>query len=308
MASGAHLIEDFLEMMRAERGVTPNTSEAYLRDLTHFLFFTQSRHTQLADVTQEDIERYIASLDKAFFAPRTLARRLSSLRQFYQFLYGEKLCKEDPTATIEGPKQGRSLPKTLAREDMDALLRVAHEQKDSEGLRLAALLEILYASGLRVSELVALPFHAIRNAAAQKEITFLSVMGKGGKERLVPLGEAAMRALGAYLAVRDDFIKEGEESAWLFPSPLSGQHLTRQRLGQMLKILALKAGVDPQMLSPHAIRHTFASHLLAGGADLRVIQELLGHSDITTTQVYTLVEHEALTTLVTTCHPLAKKK
>lgn len=289
------LIEPFLEMMQAERGAALNTLSSYRRDLTDAAAFLAHRKTSLEKAERGQIEAYIASLSKAGFSPRTVARRISSLRQFYHFLYSDEIRADDPASLLELPRQPRSLPKSLESGEITALLAAARAEGD---LRMTALLELLYASGLRVSELVTLPRAAIRKQAGSSCII---VRGKGGKERMVPLHDTALDAISAYLAPRKD------ASVWLFPSSGKEGHLTRQRFGQLLKSLALKAGLDPTKLSPHTLRHSFASHLLAGGADLRVIQELLGHSDISTTQIYTHVEREKLMKLVTQHHPLAKK-
>lgn len=285
------LIESFLEMMAAERGAARNTLESYRHDL-------REAALMLPDFLQagkKDIENYAASLSKQGLSSRTIARRLSSLRQFFHFLYTEDLRTDNPTATLETPRQKRSLPMCLSQEEVDALLACARGEKD---VRLVAMVELLYASGLRVSELVSLPRAALKTAQMHSR-PFLMVRGKGGKERLVPLHKSALEALHAYLATVEN------DTQWLFPSGKS--HLTRQRFGQMLKELALKTGLNAEKISPHTLRHSFASHLLAGGADLRVIQDLLGHADISTTQIYTHVEQDKLTELVTRHHPLARR-
>jgi integrase/recombinase XerD len=290
-------IESFLEMMAAERGAAFNTLESYRCDLEDAESFITKRKESLTTAQKNTLEAYIKSLHKRAFSPRTIARRLSSLRQFFHFLYTENIRKDDPTSLLDTPKQARSLPKSLTSDEIKILIEAAHTEED---LRLAAMLELLYASGLRVSELVTLPASAIQKIASETQ-PFLIVRGKGNKERLVPLHATALEALQAYLALRI------EPSPWLFPSSSKKGHLTRQRFGQMLKNLALKAGLDPEKISPHTLRHSFASHLLANGADLRVIQELMGHSDISTTQIYTHIEREKLIRLVTDHHPLAKR-
>ena len=238
------------------------------------------------------------------------ARRLSALRQFYRFLVNEGLRQDDPSAGIDSPRQGRPLPKILSEQEVEALLTAARASKDAEGLRLTAMVELLYATGLRVSELISL-----RLAATQRDQRLLVVRGKGNKERMVPLSEAARRSLADYLAVRAAFLpkrgrgKEAEpqDSPWLFPSRAASGHLTRHRVAQLLKDLASRAQLDPAKVSPHVIRHAFASHLLDHGADLRALQKMLGHADISTTQIYTHVLGERLKSLVQTHHPLAKK-
>jgi len=294
----ARLIESFLEMMTAERGASSNTIESYGRDLRDAAAFLAKRKTTFEKADKQLLEQYIVLLSKSGFSPRTTARHISSLRQFFHFLYTENIRSDDPAVALDTPKQSRSLPSSLTEEDITFLIKAAHAEKD---LRLAAMIELLYASGLRVSELVTLPFTSLQKIEGQAQ-PFLIVRGKGNKERIVPLHHKAVMALQNYLAKRSD------PSSWLFPSHGKEGHLTRQRFGQMLKELAIKTGLDAQKVSPHALRHSFASHLLAGGADLRVIQELLGHADISTTQIYTHVEQEKLTKLVTKHHPLAKKK
>jgi len=247
---------------------------------------------------------YLQSLSQAGMAPTTSARRLSCLRQFHKFLVAERVRNDDPTNTIDGPRRGRPLPKLLSEGDVDRLLVAAQKREGPDGLRLVALLEVLYATGLRVSELVGLPLNAIR----PRERVVL-VRGKGGRERMVPLGDAALRALDAYLAVRKvHFLAKDEESRWLFPSRSADGRLTRQRFGQLLKELAMEAGLPLRKVSPHVLRHAFATHLLAHGADLRAVQQMLGHADISTTQIYTHVLEERLRQLVETHHPLASRR
>jgi integrase/recombinase XerD len=229
------------------------------------------------------------------------------LRQFFHFLYSDKRRADDPTLSIAGPKQPKRLPSVLSADDVATLLSSLRGTRPPEQTRLAAMLEMLYASGMRVSELLSLTLAATQEATAQKGACFLTVRGKGSKERLVPLSGAAVATLRDYLKARPHFLPERATSPWLFPSHGTTGHLTRQRFGQLLKDAALKAGLDTSHISPHTLRHSFASHLLEGGADLRVIQELLGHSDISTTQIYTHVVNDSLRKLVETHHPLAKK-
>ena len=298
MPADGRLIESFLEMMTAERGAARNTILSYARDLRDAHAFLARRNTSFETAGREQLEAYVSTLGKAGLSPRTVARRLSSLRQFFHFLYTETLRADNPASLLESPRQPRTLPHSLTADDVAALIAAAREEGD---LRLTAMLELLYASGLRVSELVTLPARAFDRRATQA-LAFLTVRGKGNKERMVPLHDAAVDAVEAYRACIKD------ESKWLFPSRGRQGHVTRQRFGQLLKELAVKAGLDPEKISPHALRHSFASHLLAGGADLRVIQELLGHADISTTQIYTHVEQDRLNRLVTRHHPLAKRK
>ncbi len=294
----------FFEMLLAERGVSANTLEAYGRDLTLCDEFLAGRDRDLATAEREDLSAFLQHLAAQGMSPRTAARRLSSLRQFYRFLVTDGLRADDPTATLDAPRLGRALPKILAEGEVDALLQAAHRRSGPEGLRLAVILELLYATGLRVSELVGLPL-----SAAGRDPRVLLVRGKGGKERMVPLSAPAQRALSAYRDARKAFLSRAGDtgqSRWLFPSRGGSGHLTRHRVGQLLKELALEAGLDPAKVSPHVLRHAFASHLLHHGADLRAVQQMLGHADISTTQIYTHVLSERLRSLVQDHHPLAQ--
>ncbi|HEY8697379.1 MAG TPA: site-specific tyrosine recombinase XerD [Rhizomicrobium sp.] len=298
---GARLIENFLDMMGAERGASANTLAAYRRDLLDFGAALARGPRDFRSAEAADLKRYIASLSG--MAASTQARRLSALRQFFGFLYGEGIRRDDPTNSLEAPKRSRPLPKILSAEDVTRLLETAASTGTPEALRLVAILEILYASGLRVSELIALPLSAARNRDG-----FLLVRGKGQKERLAPLNRAARAAIAEYLKVRERFLPpKARESKFLFPSRSVEGHLTRRRCHQMLKELALKAGLDPAKLSPHVLRHAFATHLVEGGADLRSVQTLLGHADIATTQIYTHVAKDRLRKVVFAAHPLAKR-
>ncbi|HET7594326.1 MAG TPA: site-specific tyrosine recombinase XerD [Stellaceae bacterium] len=294
-------VEAFLEMLAAERGAAPLTRAAYRADLADVAGALSGAPIETA--ATDDLRQYLARLAKARLAPRTAARRLSALRQFYRFLVLEGVRKDDPTAALDAPRLGRPLPKLVSEEEATKLLDAARAKPGPEGVRLVCLLELLYGTGLRVSELVGLPL-----AATRGDQRFLLVRGKGDKERLVPLGAPARAALAAYLAVRGHFLGEGESSRWLFPSRSADGHLTRRWCGMLLKELALAAGLDPARLSPHVLRHAFATHLLDHGADLRSVQAMLGHADIATTQIYTHVQGDRLHRLVTEHHPLARKK
>jgi len=293
--------EAFLEMLAAERGAALNTQLAYGRDLEQLRDWLATKGAALISADEAALRSYLSALSRAQVAPATAARRLSCLRQFYRFLYSEGLRADDPTARLDSPRKTRPLPKILSEQDVDRLLTAAHLQDDAEGLRLAALVEMLYATGLRVSELVGLPLAALREGTAA-----ILVRGKGGKERLVPLNDAARDSLAAYLKVRDQFVGDGLQSRWLFPSRGESGFLTRQRFAQRLKEVALAAGIARHKISPHVLRHAFASHLLAHGADLRSVQQMLGHADISTTQIYTHVLEERLRSLVANHHPLAR--
>ncbi|MGH6990140.1 MAG: site-specific tyrosine recombinase XerD, partial [Stellaceae bacterium] len=263
-----------------------------------------ARHgTALHEASAEDLRRYLAHLARTGLQPRSAARRLSALRQFFRFLVLERARADDPTAPLDAPRQGRPLPKILGQNEATALLVAARGHEGVEGARLVCILELLYGSGLRVSELVGLPL-----AATHGDQRFLLVCGKGDKERLVPLSPPARIALDAWLVERARAMKPKAQSRFLFPSRGRTGHLTRERCGQLLKKLAIEAGIDPARLSPHVLRHAFASHLLEHGADLRSVQEMLGHADIATTQIYTHVMEDRLQRLVATHHPLARKK
>jgi integrase/recombinase XerD len=316
----------FLEMLSAERGAAPNTLEAYRRDLENCEDFLVTRRAELAGASTDDLKAYLRFLTASGMAPRTAARRLSALRQYYRFLYEDRLRADDPTSGLESPRQGRSLPKILSEAEVGVLLEAARADASPEGVRLLTLLELLYATGLRISELVSLPL-----AATARDPRVLLVQGKGGRERLVPLSVPAREALSEFREIRRHFLKGGKapartlpgrppgpqataaplrliDSKWLFPSRGQSGHLTRHRVGQLLKNLARKAGIDPAKVSPHVMRHAFASHLLDHGADLRAVQKMLGHADISTTQIYTHVLSERMKSLVLNHHPLATGK
>jgi integrase/recombinase XerD len=246
---------------------------------------------------------YLSAAGTRRLAPRTVARRLSAIRQFYRFLLTDGLRGDDPTSGLDTPRLGRPLPKMLSEDEVARLIATAAAWPKEEGVRLRCLLELLYATGLRVSELVTLPL-----AAAQRDPRFMLVRGKGGKERVVPLSAPSRQALAEYLLVRKAFLPDSQASRFLFASRGREGHLTRQRCGQLLKELALGANLDPARLSPHVLRHAFASHLLDHGADLRSVQQMLGHADIATTQIYTHVQNDRLRRLVEAAHPLARRK
>ncbi len=289
------LVESFLDMMSAERGASANTLSAYRGDLLDFAATCAREGSDLKRATREHVRAHLASLSAAALKASSQARKLSSLRRFYAFLYGEGIRRDDPCGAVD---EALKLVEA-ARENAD---------KTAEGARLSCIVEMLYASGLRVTELTSLPLAAVRTNER-----FLHVRGKGGRERLAPLGAAAREALDSYLAVREAFLPREPKIAlsaarFLFPSRGREAHLTRRRCHQMLKTLALKAGIEPSRLSPHVLRHAFATHLVEGGADLRSVQTLLGHADIATTQIYTHVAGERLKRTVESAHPLARAK
>lgn len=309
MTKPALLIESFLEMLLAERGASHNTVEAYRRDLLDFSEYATKKRWKLETLTRANIEEYLAGISKRGMAPSTSARRKSAIKQFFRFVLKEGIREDDPAALLTTPKRGRSLPKYLSEEEVVQLLDALNVKDDVKTVRLRAMLETLYASGLRVSELVSLRVNQLRKSSANEfgYEPFLLVTGKGNKDRLAPLNMPALAALVAYLDVRHAFLPEGGKSTYLFPSNAKEGYVTRQRFGQMLKELALQAGLDPKKVSPHVLRHAFASHLLEGGADLRMVQQLLGHADISTTQIYTHLTQARLHKLVQEKHPLAKK-
>jgi integrase/recombinase XerD len=316
--SDGKLIDLFLDMLAAERGAGENTLSAYRRDLEDFAGHLAGMRRTIGGAGTEDIRSYLGALTKRGFAAASVARRLSAIRQLYRFLYTEGYRGDDPAAIIEGPKRGRALPKVLTIKEVDRLLaaaRAAPQASAAErlrGARLNCLLELVYATGLRVSELVALPA-----SAAERDVRMLTVRGKGGKERLVPLNEAAKKAMAEYRQLLKEAARGAKsaekvkapsdaKSKWLFPSFGESGHITRQHFARDLKSLAATAGLRADKVSPHVLRHAFASHLLHNGADLRIVQTLLGHVDISTTQIYTHVLEERLKTMVRDLHPLGE--
>ncbi len=304
-------LDAFLDMQASERGAARNTLDAYRRDLTDFLDDMAVADIAVADVTPAHVTSHMRSLNDRGLGSASRARKLSALRQFFKFLVAEALIDKDPAHGLTGPRQAASLPKILSVAEVDRLLELARARTQNvigrdlvRALRLQALLELLYATGMRVTELVSLP----RTVLAGDERVF-TITGKGGRERLVPLNTSAKEALARYLDVgRDptDGVAPILKTKWLFPSRSVEGHLTRQRFAQELKELSAAAGLDPERVSPHVLRHAFASHLLDRGADLRAVQQLLGHADISTTQIYTHVLEERLRRLVLDHHPLAK--
>jgi len=291
-------IEAFLEMMAAERGASKHTLDAYFRDLEDFSGFLLSRGLPIEQADTESLRDFLSDMADRGLAPRTAARRLSALRQFFHFLMAEGRRKDDPAHGLDSPRLGRPLPKYLGESAIEKLLAAARAAEGVRGRRDEAILELLYATGLRVSELCSLPA-----AAVARGQTTLLVRGKGNKERMIPLGLPALRAVEVWLPLR-----QPKSSRWLFPAPKGDKPITRESVALALKKLAVEAGVPPSTISPHVLRHSFASHLLAGGADLRSVQQMLGHADIATTEIYTHVQEERLSSLVKGAHPLAGKK
>jgi integrase/recombinase XerD len=312
--SDARLTDLFLDMLAAEQGAGPNTLDAYRRDLTDLSGFLAGQQQSFVGAETQSLRDYLADLDTRAFKSSSVARRLSAMRHLFRFLLNERVRTDDPAAILSGPKRGRGLPKVLSISDVDRLLTRAKALAEEAGasplaqlraIRLYCLLEVLYATGLRVSELVALPVSASRSDARM-----IVVRGKGNKERLVPLNEASRRAMADYLAAMEALKESKKKNSavpkWLFPSFGESGHLTRQHFARDLKELAASAGLAPRLVSPHVLRHAFASHLLHNGADLRVVQTLLGHTDISTTQIYTHVVEERLKSLVRDLHPLSE--
>jgi integrase/recombinase XerD len=313
--SDTKLIGLFLDMLAAEQGAGDNTLDAYRRDLTDFSEFLARSGQSFAGAETQTLRDYLADLDTRGFKSSSVARRLSAMRHLFRFLLNERIRSDDPAAILSGPKRGRGLPKVLSIKDVDRMLTRAKELSQApeasasqrlRALRLYCLLEVLYATGLRVSELVALPL-----SAARRDARMIVVRGKGNKERLVPLNDASRQAMADYLAAMEALKPEKKKNAtpskWLFPSFGESGHLTRQHFARDLKELAAVSGLAPRLVSPHVLRHAFGSHLLHNGADLRIVQTLLGHTDISTTQIYTHVVEERLKSLVRDLHPLAEK-
>ncbi len=305
---GERSVDAFLEMLVVERGAAENTIQSYRVDLDDFAGFVARRQTSVTEAASRDVTDYLADLSSRGFAASSQARKLSTLRQFHKFLFAEGFRPDDPTGAVSAPRKGRALPKILSEDDVDRLIETARAasldpDRSAEdrlrSLRLYTLVEVAYATGLRVSELVALPAAALRS-----DLPVLMIVGKGNKERMVPLTARARAAMAAYLVARQS-ASGAIDSRWLFPAHSSSGHVTRQSLGRDLKALAIAAAIAPHKLSPHVLRHAFASHILQRGADLRVVQELLGHADISTTQIYTHVLEERLRAVVAAHHPMA---
>jgi integrase/recombinase XerD len=311
-ATNRRLVAEFLQMLAAERGAAANTLEAYARDLTALVAFFDARDQPLTAANRATLKTYLGEIEALGLSPATLARRLSATRQLFKFLVADDIIDDDPTEGLTGPRRGRSLPDVLSVGEVDRLLATADVRaalappgaEKLSALRLKCLLEMLYATGLRVSELVSLPRSVLTG-----DDRVLMIRGKGGRERMVPLNAGARTALDAYIAAAEtgaDGRPLKVRAPWLFPARSATGHLTRQHLALELKAVAAAAHIDPERVSPHVLRHAFASHLLDRGADLRSVQQLLGHADISTTEIYTHVLDERLRTLVLTHHPLAK--
>jgi integrase/recombinase XerD len=303
-ARSAGWVDAFLEMMAVERAAARNTLTAYGKDLADAQAFLAARGMDLSEAGPEDVEAYFAALGARGLSPATASRRRAALRQFYRFALGEGWRADDPSRRVEAPRKGRTLPKVLTRAEVEGLIAAAAARDGAQGVRLACMIELIYAAGLRISELTALPL-----AALARDPAYLIVKGKGGKERLAPLNATARAAVKAWLEVRKASLPSGDgANPWLFPSHGKARRLTPRRFAQLLDQAATDAGIDPARVSPHVLRHAFATHLLEGGADLRVVQTLLGHADISTTQIYTHVAGDRLAEVVATRHPLGRKR
>jgi integrase/recombinase XerD len=306
MSRAAGQVEAFLEMLSAERAAARNTLIAYEKDLADARAFLTA-HGDLDGASTEAVEAYFADLGARGLSPATAARRRSAVRQFYRFALAEGWRADDPSRRVEAPKKGRPLPKIIARAEIERLIEAARARDGGgpEGLRLACMIEVVYAAGLRVSELVGLPLSAVARDPA-----YLIITGKGGKDRLAPLNAPARAAVKAWIAARAALLPKGDKAnPWLFPSGRAGGgKISARRFAQLLDETAIAAGLDPARLSPHVLRHAFATHLLEGGADLRTVQKLLGHTDIATTEIYTHVTAERLAEVVAAKHPLSKRR
>ena len=298
---GNEAVNRFLEMMSAERGASANTLEAYGRDVGEFL--TYCGGLALKEISRDDVGDFVQYLGREGRSPKTVARKLSVVREFFKFLYTEKDIKDNPAADVLTPKQEKPLPKFLSEDEIKRLIAAAKECSGPKGRQMTAMLELMYASGLRVSELVSLPENCINFDRRQ-----VFVRGKGSKERVVPVAPAAIQAVFDYLEQRDCFIREGRRSIWLFPSKSSRSgHISRDTFFKRLKELAVKAGIYPSRVTPHVLRHSFATHLLNHNADLRSVQKMLGHESINTTEIYTHILSDKLLESVQKLHPLAGK-
>lgn len=298
---GNEAVNRFLEMMSSERGASANMLEAYGRDVEEFL--TYCGGMALKEISRDDVGDFVQYLGREGRSPKTVARKLSAVREFFKFLYTEKDIKDNPAADVLTPKQEKPLPKFLSEDEIKRLIAAAKECSGPKGRQMTAMLELMYASGLRVSELVSLPENCINFDRRQ-----VFVRGKGSKERVVPVAPAAIQAVFDYLEQRDCFIREGRRSIWLFPSKSSRSgHISRDTFFKRLKELAVKAGIYPSRVTPHVLRHSFATHLLNHNADLRSVQKMLGHESINTTEIYTHILSDKLLETVQKLHPLAGK-
>ena len=292
-------IDNFLQMMAAEKGAAQNSIAAYEHDLQQFLAHSECLYPE--DIKRLHIENFVQYLHTKGFAPRTIARKLSAVREFCKFLYSEKKTTENAAQNILTPKQEKNLPKYLTADEISSLIEVATDSNDYRWHRIAVMIELMYASGMRVSELVSLPYTAVNYKKG-----LVTIFGKGSKERVVPVAQKTLNVLNKYIDLRHEFIKNNKDSIWLFPSLTAVDgHLTRDAFYKDLKHLAVLCGISPSKVSPHVLRHSFATHLLNNDADLRSVQKMLGHENITTTEIYTHITSQKLLNTVCAKHPLA---
>lgn len=295
-------------MLIAERGATENTISSYRKDIKDLHDYLKLNHIKLDKVTSSTIKDFIIELSNRNLGAKTIGRKISTFRQFFSFLVSDEIFKENPTLNIIMPKRPESIPKALSQDILNKLIKTASDNTTKEGLRDYTMLEILYSTGMRISELVSLEMKALESFSNESEINLLIVEGKGKKERVVILNQMAGMALKNYLNIRSKFLSNGAKSNWVFPSVSKNKkivHISRQRFGQILKEIAIKSNIDPLIISPHKIRHSFATHMLDNGANLRIVQELLGHSDISSTQIYTKVSDSKTKKLLLGKHPLS---
>ena len=303
-------LEYFLEMLIAERGATKNTILSYKKDIEDLYYYFTKFDIELNKVTHDMLVNFIAELSKKKLGAKTISRKISTYRQFFSFLISDGFINNNPASNLIMPKKPQSLPKALSTNVLNKLIEASMLDNSKEGIRSHAMLEILYSTGMRISELVTLEMRSLESFSYETDVNFLIIKGKGNKERAVILNQAASIALKKHLKNREEFLKSGDKSNWLFPSyTKDGKivHITRQRFGQILKELAKSAGIDSNIVSPHKIRHSFATHMLENGANLRIVQELLGHSDISSTQIYTKISDAKTKKLLLSKHPLANK-
>ena len=296
------ILENFIEVLASEKGLATNTRVSYKNDILQFLKYIETKRKKLSEVISKDVELYISKFTNQGFEKSTISRKLSALSHFFIFLLEEKIIKKNPIQEIELPKQIKKLPKILSVSQVDKLINKSREDKTINGIRLNTMIEILYATGIRISELVEMKLSSI-----YAEKNFLLIQGKGNKERLVPISESTEDKIRKFLEVRSEFLMNDSESRWLFPSKKSSSgHITRQRFNQLLNNLCERISLNNFNVSPHKLRHAFATHLLANGVDLRALQQMLGHADISATQIYTHVLKDRLKKIVSDNHPLSK--
>ncbi len=305
-----YYVEYFFEMLIAERDATQNTILSYRNDINDLHKYLKKNNIGLLKITQSTIQNFIVNLTENNLNPKTIGRKISAYKQFFLFLVSEGYLKESPISNVIMPKRADSIPKALSSDNISKIIEMISQDKTKEGIRNYALLEILYSTGMRISELVSLEMKSLESFSKESDTTLLIIKGKGKKERAVILNYMACKALKKYLKIRKQFLLSSVKSNWVFPSISKDNkivHISRQRFGQVLKEIALKCNIDPSIISPHKIRHSFATHMLDNGANLRIVQELLGHSDISSTQIYTKVSGTKAKKLLLDKHPLGAK-